>query len=78
MTPFVGIPILLGLALIGFILWSSFSIAWDAAHPPRKGFAWALATGRPRSPESLEMIASEQTLPGLDGVNCPAWHIEGI
>ncbi len=77
MTPFVGIPILLGLALIGFILWSSFSIAWDAAHPPRKGFAWALATGRPRSPESLEMIASEQTLPGLDGVNCPAWHIEG-
>jgi pimeloyl-ACP methyl ester carboxylesterase len=48
-----------------------------AMHPPRKGFAWALATGRPGSPDALDLKAEETTLPGLDGVPCPAWRVQG-
>jgi len=77
MSPWLGLPMLLVLALILFILWGAMAIAWDATHPPRKGFAWALATQRPCSPESLHWKSQQTTLPGLDGVPCPAWRIEG-
>lgn len=77
MTPALGLPLLLLLALLLFTLWGGFAIAWDALHPPRKGFAWALATGRPTSPEAAGLQADETSLPGLDGVRCPAWHVRG-
>lgn len=77
MTPALGLPLLLLVALVLFTLWGGFAIAWDALHPPRKGFAWALATGRPASPEAAGLEADETTLPGLHGVPCPAWHVRG-
>lgn len=77
MQPWLGLPLLLLVAFALFALWGGFAIAWDAMHPPRKGFAWALATGRPASPEAAGMQASETMLPGLDGVPCPAWHVQG-
>ena len=77
MTPWLGLPILLLLAWGLLVLWGGLVIAWDAAHPPRKGFAWALATSRPASPDALGLVSEETTLPGIDGVPCPAWRIEG-
>jgi len=76
-SPWIGLPLLLLLALALFTLWGGFAIAWDAMHPPRKGFAWALATGRAASPEAAGMQGEETTLPGLDGVPCPAWRVRG-
>jgi pimeloyl-ACP methyl ester carboxylesterase len=64
-------------ALAMFVAWGAFVIAWDAMHPPRKGFAWALATGRPGSPDALDLKSEETRLPGLDGVPCPAWRVQG-
>ena len=77
MQPWIGLPLLLLVAFVLFALWGGFAIAWDALHPPRKGFAWALATGRPASPEAAGLHASETTLPGMLGVPCPAWHVRG-
>ena len=45
MNPWAGLALLLLVALAIFVAWGAFVIAWDAMHPPRKGFAWALATG---------------------------------
>lgn len=77
MSPGLGLPLLLLLAWGLFVAWGGFVIAWDAMHPPRKGFAWALATSRPASPDALGLASEETTLPGLDGVPCPAWRIDG-
>lgn len=77
MNPWAGLALLLLVALAIFVAWGAFVIAWDAMHPPRKGFAWALATGRPGSPDALDLKAEETTLPGLDGVPCPAWRVQG-
>jgi pimeloyl-ACP methyl ester carboxylesterase len=76
-NPWAGLALLLLVALAIFVAWGAFVIAWDAMHPPRKGFAWALATGRPGSPDALDLKAEETTLPGLDGVPCPAWRVQG-
>jgi pimeloyl-ACP methyl ester carboxylesterase len=76
-NPGAGLALLLLVALAIFVAWGAFVIAWDAMHPPRKGFAWALATGRPGSPDALDLKAEETTLPGLDGVPCPAWRVQG-
>jgi len=76
-NPWLGLALLLTAALAIVVAWGAFVIAWDAMHPPRKGFAWALATGRPGSPEALGLTADETTLPGLDGVPCPAWRVRG-
>lgn len=78
MQPWLGLPLLLLTAFAIFALWGGFAIAWDAMHPPRKGFAWALATGRPASPEAAGLDAEESSLPGLDGVRCPAWRVRGL
>jgi hypothetical protein len=77
MSPWLGLALLLVLALGAFMLWGGFAIAWDATHPPRKGLAWALATKRPASPDDLQLESRETSLPGLDGVPCPAWHVRG-
>jgi pimeloyl-ACP methyl ester carboxylesterase len=77
MPPWLGLALLLMLALGAFMLWGGFAIAWDATHPPRKGLAWALATKRPASPDDLQLESTETSLPGLDGVPCPAWHVRG-
>ena len=77
MNPWAGLALLLVVALAIFVAWGAFVIAWDAMHPPRKGFAWALATGRPGSPDALGLQAEETTLPGLDGVPCPTWRVQG-
>ena len=77
MSPWLGLGLLLVLALGAFLLWGGFAIAWDATHPPRKGLAWALATGRPASPTDLQLQHEEAALPGLDGVPCPAWRVQG-
>ena len=77
LSPWLGVPLLLLGALLLFVLWGACTIAWDAAHPPRKGFAWALATGRPGDPAAAHVDAQEVELPGLDGVPCPAWRLRG-
>lgn len=77
MAAWVGLPLLLLLALGAFTLWGGFAIAWDAIHPPRKGFAWALATARPSSLEAAGLHGEETSLPGLDRVPCPAWRVQG-
>lgn len=77
MNPWLGLALLLTAALTIVVAWGAFVIAWDAMHPPRKGFAWALATGRPGSPDALGLSAEETSLPGLDGVPCPAWRVQG-
>lgn len=77
MPAWLGLPLLMLLALAAFALWGGFAIAWDALHPPRKGFAWALATARPASPEAAGLQGEELSLPGVDGVPCPAWRIRG-
>ena len=77
MSPWVGLPLLLAAATLLFVLWGGFTIAWDAAHPPRKGFAWALATGRATDPAAAGVSSEEVQLPGLDGVPCPAWRVDG-
>jgi pimeloyl-ACP methyl ester carboxylesterase len=76
-SPWLGLPLLLTGALLLFTLWGAFTIAWDAAHPPRKGFAWALASGRPGDPAAAGVESEEVHLPGLDGVPCPAWRLQG-
>jgi pimeloyl-ACP methyl ester carboxylesterase len=76
-NPWLGLALLLLAALCVLWLWGGFLIAWDAMHPPRKGFAWALGTGRPGSPEALGVHFKETTLPGLDGTPCPAWRMKG-
>jgi pimeloyl-ACP methyl ester carboxylesterase len=77
MSPWLGLPLLLMLAAVLFVLWGGFTIAWDAAHPPRKGFAWALASGRPGDPAAAGVPGEETSLPGLDGLPCPAWRLRG-
>jgi pimeloyl-ACP methyl ester carboxylesterase len=77
LSPWLGLLLLLLGAMLLFALWGGFTIAWDAAHPPRKGFAWALATGRPGDPAAANMSSEDAELPGLDGLPCPAWRIRG-
>lgn len=76
MNPWLGLGLLLLAAFAVFVVWGGFVIAWDAMHPPRKGFAWALGTGRAGSPEALDLKFEETRLPGVDGASCPAWRVE--
>ena len=75
MAPLVGLLLLLVLAWAILVCWGAATVAWDAAHPPRKGFAWALAGGRPGDPGAIGLASQEVAMPGLDGVSCPAWRV---
>ncbi|MGA1266455.1 MAG: alpha/beta hydrolase [Phycisphaerales bacterium] len=75
MAPLLGLLLLLVLAWVMLACWGGAIVAWDAAHPPRKGFAWALADGRPGDPAAIGLASEEVAMPGLDGVTCPGWRV---
>ena len=51
--------------------------ALQALRPPRKMFAWALATGRPKDPSELGLRFDEVEYTSGQRHPCPAWRISG-
>ncbi|MGE0175873.1 MAG: alpha/beta hydrolase family protein [Phycisphaerales bacterium] len=74
----VGLGVLLAAGLllaVAFIVWRT---AWRLRHPPRRGYAWALAKGLPGEPSELRtprtFVAWEVE---HEGARLPVWDVRG-
>jgi pimeloyl-ACP methyl ester carboxylesterase len=72
-----GLLILFTLAIVMLCLWGGVMTALQALRPPRKYFAWALATGRPKDPSDLGLQFDECEFSSGQHHPLPAWRIKG-
>ena len=72
-----GLLILFTLAIVMLCLWGGVMTALQALRPPRKYFAWALATGRPKDPSELGLQFDECEFSSGQHHPLPAWRIKG-
>ena len=72
-----GLLILFMLAIVLLCVWGGVMTALQALRPPRKMFAWALATGRPKDPSELGLRFDEVEYSSGQRHPCPAWRIAG-
>ncbi len=72
-----GLFILFALVLALLCVWGGVLTALQAFKPPRKYFAWALATGRPKDPSDLGLTFQEITCASGQQHPLPAWRISG-
>jgi pimeloyl-ACP methyl ester carboxylesterase len=72
-----GLLILFTLVIAMLCLWGGVMTALQALRPPRKYFAWALATGRPKDPSDLGLQFDECEFSSGQHHPLPAWRIKG-
>ena len=72
-----GLFILFTLAIVLLCVWGGVMTALQALRPPRKIFAWALATGRPKDPSDLGLRFDDVQYSSGQRHPCPAWRIYG-
>ena len=72
-----GLFILFTLAVVLLCVWGGVMTALQALRPPRKMFAWALATGRPKDPSDLGLRFDDVQYLSGQRHPCPAWRIYG-
>ncbi len=72
-----GLLILFTLAIVLLCVWGGVMTALQALRPPRKMFAWSLATGRPKDPSELGLRFDEVEYSSGQRHPCPAWRIAG-
>lgn len=72
-----GLFMLFTLAIVLLCVWGGVMTALQALRPPRKMFAWALATGRPKDPSDLGLRFDEVQYSSGQRHPCPAWRIYG-
>ena len=72
-----GLLILFTLAIVLLCVWGGVMTALQALRPPRKMFAWALATGRPKDPSELGLRFDDVQYSSGQRHPCPAWRISG-
>ncbi len=72
-----GLFMLFTLAIVLLCVWGGVMTALQALRPPRKMFAWALATGRPKDPSDLGLRFDDVQYSSGQRHPCPAWRIYG-
>ncbi len=72
-----GLFILFTLVIVLLCVWGGVMTALQALRPPRKMFAWALATGRPKDPSDLGLRFDDVQYSSGQRHPCPAWRIYG-
>ncbi|MSR34687.1 MAG: alpha/beta hydrolase [Phycisphaerales bacterium] len=72
-----GLFILFTLAIVVLCVWGGVMTALQALRPPRKYFAWALATGRPKDPSDIGLQFDEIEYSSGQHHALPAWRIQG-
>ena len=70
-----GLLLLFALAIVMLCVWGGALTALQALRPPRKFFAWALATGRPKDPADLGLAFEDTQYSSGQHFPCPAWRI---
>ena len=70
-----GLLLLFALAIVMLCVWGGALTALQALRPPRKFFAWALATGRPKDPADIGLAFEDTQYSSGQYFPCPAWRI---
>ena len=70
-----GLLLLFALAIFMLCVWGGALTALQALRPPRKFFAWALATGRPKDPADIGLAFEDTQYSCGQYFPCPAWRI---
>lgn len=70
-----GLLLLFALAIVMLCVWGGALTALQALRPPRKFFAWALATGRPKDPADIGLAFEDTQYSSGQHFPCPAWRI---
>lgn len=70
-----GLLLLFALAIVMLCVWGGALTALQALRPPRKFFAWALATGRPKDPSDIGLAFEDTQYSSGQHFPCPAWRI---
>ncbi len=70
-----GLLLLFALAIFMLCVWGGALTALQALRPPRKFFAWALATGRPKDPADIGLPFEDTQYSCGQYFPCPAWRI---
>ena len=70
-----GLLLLFALAIVMLCVWGGALTALQALRPPRKFFAWALATGRPKDPADIGLAFEDTQYSSSQYFPCPAWRI---
>jgi len=70
-----GLLLLFALAIVMLCVWGGALTALQALRPPRKFFAWALATGRPKDPSDIGLAFEDTQYSSGQYFPCPAWRI---